>query len=109
MDQTYGSGTTGGTTTGEETIAAGGTTAGSDAAGRFAKAKEYVGDRYSAASEAVRNRYTAVRGKVDEIDFNEVTEKVRDYVRSNPGKALLMSVGVGFAIGMLLRRGSDED
>jgi ElaB/YqjD/DUF883 family membrane-anchored ribosome-binding protein len=50
-----------------------------------------------------------VRGKVEEIDFEEVTDKVREYVRSNPGKALLLSVGVGFAIGMLLRRGTDED
>jgi ElaB/YqjD/DUF883 family membrane-anchored ribosome-binding protein len=91
-----------------------------EAAGRFAKAKEFVSDKYGAASEAVkdkygaaseavRNRYTAVRGKVEEIDFEEVTDKVREYVRSNPGKALLLSVGVGFAIGMLLRRGTDED
>ena len=81
----------------------------SAAQGRFAKAKEFVGDKYSVAADAVKNRYSAVRGKVEEIDFNELTENVRGYVRSNPGKALLISVGVGFVIGMLLRRGSDED
>lgn len=77
--------------------------------GRFSKAKEFVGDKYSAASGAVRERYSAVRGKVDDIDFEEVTENVRGYVRSNPGKALLISVGIGFVVGLLLRSGSDED
>jgi ElaB/YqjD/DUF883 family membrane-anchored ribosome-binding protein len=101
MDQNQG-GTTGTT----------GTTGATDSAseqGRFAKAKEYVGEKYGAAADAVRNRYTAVKGKVDEIDFEEVTEKVRGYVRSNPGKALLFSVGIGFVIGLLLRRGSDDE
>lgn len=83
--------------------------AGADSEGRFSKAKGYVGDKYSAAAGAVRERYSAVRGRVDDIDFDEVTENVRGYVRSNPGKALLMSVGIGFVIGLLLRRGSDED
>ena len=91
-----------------------------EAGGRFSKAKEYVGDkvsgaadaikdRYASASEAVKNRYSAVKEKVEDIDFGEVTEKVRDYVRSNPGKALLISVGVGFALGLMLRRSSRDD
>lgn len=92
-------------TAGSEDAAAGGTGAG----GRFGKAKEYVSEKYGAAAETVKNRYTAVRGKVEEIDMGEVTEKVRGYVRANPGKAMLISVGVGFVIGLLLRRGSDED
>jgi ElaB/YqjD/DUF883 family membrane-anchored ribosome-binding protein len=106
MDQNQGGNTPTGGSMG------GATGAGADAAdaqGRFAKAKEFVGDKYSVAADAVKNRYSAVRGKVEEIDFNELTENVRGYVRSNPGKALLISVGVGFVIGMLLRRGSDED
>src|SRR5437763_5834273 len=37
-----------------------------------------------------------------------IADQVRSYVRSNPGKALLISVGAGFLIGLLLRRG-DED
>jgi len=76
--------------------------------GRFDKAKEYVGDKYSAASDAVRDQYNKVREKVEDVDFGAVTDQVRSYVRSNPGKALLISVGVGFVIGMLLRR-DDED
>lgn len=83
-------------------------TMGSEGGGRFSKAKEFVGEKYGAAADAMKNRYTAVRGKVEEIDMGEVTGKVREYVRSNPGKAMLISVGVGFLIGLLLRR-SDED
>ena len=86
-----------------------GSATGADAEGRLNKAKGYVGEKYNAAAGAVRERYSAVREKVDEIDFDEVTENVRGYVRSNPGKALLLSVGIGFVIGMILRRGSDED
>ncbi len=77
---------------------------------RFGRAKEYVGDKYAAASDAVKNQYNRVREKVEDADFGEITDQVRGYVRSNPGKALLISIGVGFVIGLLLRRSdSDED
>jgi len=91
-----------------ETTNPAGAAAGSEgSSGRFDKAKEFVGDKYSAASGAVRDQYNKVREKVEDVDFGAVTDQVRSYVRSNPGKALLISVGVGFVIGMLLRR--DEE
>jgi ElaB/YqjD/DUF883 family membrane-anchored ribosome-binding protein len=81
-----------------------------DGEDRFGRAKEYVGDKYAAASDAVKSQYNRVREKVEDADFGEITDQVRGYVRSNPGKALLISIGVGFVIGLLLRRGdSDED
>ncbi|MDQ6800752.1 MAG: DUF883 C-terminal domain-containing protein [Acidobacteriota bacterium] len=77
---------------------------------RFGRAKEYVGDKYAAASDAVKNQYNRVREKVEDADFGEITDQVRGYVRTNPGKALLISIGVGFVIGLLLRRSdTDED
>ena len=76
---------------------------------RFGRAKDYVNEKYSAASDAVRNQYNRVREKVEDVDFGAVTDQVRSYVRSNPGKALLISVGVGFLIGLLLRRDDSED
>ncbi len=76
---------------------------------RFAKAKEFVGDKYSAASDAMKNQYNRMRERVDDVDFGEITDQVRSYVRSNPGKALLISVGVGFLIGLLLRRTDEDD
>lgn len=79
-----------------------------DAVARFGKAKDFVNEKYSAASDAVRNQYNRVREKVDDVDFGAITDQVRSYVRSNPGKALLISVGVGFLVGLLLRR-DDSD
>ena len=79
-----------------------------DTAGRFGRAKDYVNEQYSKASGAVRDGYNTVREKVEDVDFGAITDQVRSYVRSNPGKALLISVGVGFLIGLLLRRDDEE-
>ena len=83
-------------------------TAGGDASSRFGRAKDYANEKYHAASGAVRDGYNSVRERVDDIDVGAVTDQIRAYVRSNPGKALLISVGVGFLVGLLLRR-EDED
>jgi ElaB/YqjD/DUF883 family membrane-anchored ribosome-binding protein len=95
----------------EETArpAGGDAAAGDEASGRFSKAKDYVADKYAAASSAAKEKYNAVREKVEDVDFGAITDQVRSYVRSNPGKALLISVGVGFLVGLLLRRDEDED
>jgi len=82
---------------------------GGDASGRFDRAKDYANEKYRAASGAVRDSYNNVRERVDDVDFGAVADQVRAYVRSNPGKALLISVGVGFVVGLLLRREEDED
>ena len=57
----------------------------------------------------MKNQYNRVREQVDDVDFGEVADQVRTYVRSNPGKALLISVGVGFLLCLLLRRSDDEE
>jgi ElaB/YqjD/DUF883 family membrane-anchored ribosome-binding protein len=82
---------------------------GDNESGRFGRAKDYASDRYRAASGAVRDGYNSVRERVDDVDFGAITDQVRTYVRSNPGKALLISVGIGFVVGLLLRRDEDED
>jgi ElaB/YqjD/DUF883 family membrane-anchored ribosome-binding protein len=74
---------------------------------RFGRARQYVNETYENASGKVRDGYNAMRERVEDVDFGAVTDQVRTYVRSNPGKALLISVGVGFLIGLLLRR--DEE
>ena len=75
--------------------------------GRFSKARDYTRQKYESASDKVRDGYQNVRGRVEEVDYAALTDQARAYVRSNPGKALLISVGVGFLLGLLLRR--DED
>jgi len=91
----------------DETTSSG--SASSDAESRFGKAKDFVNEKYSAASDAVKNQYKRVREKVEDVDFGAITDQVRSYVRSNPGKALLISVGVGFLVGLLLRRDDNDD
>ncbi len=75
---------------------------------RFGRARQFVGEKYEDASGAVRDGYNTVRERVEDVDFGAITDQVRTYVRSNPGKALLISVGVGFLIGLLLRRDEEE-
>lgn len=82
---------------------------GADEGSRFSKARDFVSEKYSNASDAMKNQYNRVREKVDDVDFGEFTDQVRTYVRSNPGKAMLISIGVGFVVGLLLRRDDHED
>jgi len=91
------------------TAPAGGGGEAEDAGNRFGRAKEFVGEKYAQASGAMKSGYNTVREKVEDVDFGAITDQVRSYVRSNPGKALLISVGVGFLVGLLLRRDEDED
>ena len=77
---------------------------------RFGRAKDYASETYSAASDAMKSQYNRVRERVEDADIGAMMDQVRSYVRSNPGKALLISVGVGFLVGLLLRRDEgDED
>jgi ElaB/YqjD/DUF883 family membrane-anchored ribosome-binding protein len=92
----------------ETTSGAGGAGTGDDAGSRFGKAKEFVSEKYEAASDFTRSQYNRAKEKIDDVDFGAITDQVRSYVRSNPGKALLISVGVGFLVGLLLRRGDDD-
>ena len=80
-----------------------------DAGSRFGKAKDFVNEKYEAASDFTRSQYNRAKEKMEDVDFGAITDQVRSYVRSNPGKALLISVGVGFLVGLLLRRGDDAD
>lgn len=82
---------------------------GDDAGSRFGRARDFVNDKYSAASDAARDQYNRVREKMEDVDFGAITDQARSYVRSNPGKALLISVGVGFLVGLLLRRSDDDE
>ena len=68
------------------------------AKGRMDRARDFVGSKYAQAKE-----------KAEEIDVPEIVDQVRAYVRSNPGKALLISIGAGVVIGLLLRRRDDGD
>ncbi len=65
---------------------------------------EVAREKYQVAAQGAREGYVKVRKDLDRVGAD-----VSEYVRENPGKSLLMAAGVGFVIGLLLRRpGRDE-
>ena len=68
------------------------------------RAKEKMGE----VAEGVKARASALRDKIRDTDWEEVTDKATDYVRQNPGKSIAIAFGVGFALGLLLRRRSED-
>ena len=71
---------------------------------KYQRASQVAREKYRVAAEGVREGY----GKV-KTDIKRVSNDVNDYVRENPGKSLLMAAGAGFLIGLLVRRGRDDD
>jgi ElaB/YqjD/DUF883 family membrane-anchored ribosome-binding protein len=68
------------------------------------RVKEKVGE----VAEGVKTRAGAIRDRIRDTDWDEVTDKATDWVRQNPGKSVAIALGVGFALGLLLRRRSDD-
>jgi ElaB/YqjD/DUF883 family membrane-anchored ribosome-binding protein len=68
------------------------------------RVKEKMGE----VAEGVKSRAGALRDKIRDTDWDEVTDKATDYVRQNPGKSIAIALGIGFALGLLLRRRSDD-
>ncbi len=59
-------------------------------------------------AEGVKARAGALRDRLRETDWDEVTDKATDWVRQNPGKSVAIALGVGFALGLLFRKRSDD-
>jgi ElaB/YqjD/DUF883 family membrane-anchored ribosome-binding protein len=66
-----------------------------------------VRERVSEAAENVKARAAALRDKFAETEWEDVKANVAAYVRDNPGKSLGIALGIGFAIGLLMRRRDD--
>jgi ElaB/YqjD/DUF883 family membrane-anchored ribosome-binding protein len=82
---------------------------------RIEMAKESAGGRYervrervSEAADSMKQKAQALREKIRETEWEDVTENVKGYVRNNPGKSLAIALGVGFVLGLLLRRRDDD-
>lgn len=59
--------------------------------------------QFEKLSAEVKKGYSKVRARVDEVDVKEVRDDVVEYIRQNPGKAVLIALGVGFALGFMMR------
>ncbi len=77
----------------------------------YGRSREVVEEAYEKAKEQldkltveIKKGYAKVKAKVQEIDVKEVRDDVVGYVRRNPGKSILIALGVGFAVGYLVRR-----
>ncbi|HUK12389.1 MAG TPA: DUF883 C-terminal domain-containing protein [Thermoanaerobaculaceae bacterium] len=77
----------------------------------YGRSRELAEEAYDKAkvqfeklSAEVRKGYAKVKAKVQEVDVKEVRDDVVNYIRRNPGKSILIALGVGFAIGYLVRR-----
>ena len=61
-------------------------------------------ERYSEVAEEARAGYGKVRER-----SGELSRDLSFYVRDNPGRSVAIAAGVGFLIGLLVRRGRSED
>lgn len=59
------------------------------------QAKDYVSDKMSVVGDKIKDLQNA--------DFAEMTENVKDYARKNPGQAILISAAAGLLVGLVLR------
>ena len=64
-------------------------------------------ERVGEVAENVKARAGALRDRIAETEWEDVQTGVKNYVRDNPGKSIAIAVGVGFALGLLLRRRDD--
>ncbi len=60
------------------------------------KAKDYAGEKFTAASE----KFKELQNK----DPQELVEDAKEFARQKPGQALLISAAAGLIIGFLLKR-----
>lgn len=61
-------------------------------------------ETYDDVAENARQGYARVRSEA-----GNVSREVSLYVRDNPGKSVLIAAGVGFLLGLIVRRGGDDE
>jgi ElaB/YqjD/DUF883 family membrane-anchored ribosome-binding protein len=78
---------------------------GAERAGKeIRKSAEAARDTYRDTAERVEKGYKHTRSEVKRLGRD-----VGEYVRENPGKAVLIAAGVGFLLGLLSRRRDSDD
>ncbi|HSF39753.1 MAG TPA: hypothetical protein VLT87_08170 [Thermoanaerobaculia bacterium] len=71
---------------------------------KYEDVAETARDKYRDVADTARKSYTRVSSEA-----GNVSREVSLYVRDNPGKSVLLAAGVGFLIGLLVRRGGDDE
>ena len=79
---------------------------------RIESAKDTIGtkvrERAGQVADTVKQQAANVRDKIRQTNWDDVMSNVTGYVRDNPGKSVGIALGVGFALGVLLRRRGDD-
>ncbi|MCP4897246.1 MAG: ATP synthase F0 subunit B [bacterium] len=60
-------------------------------------------DQYETVAAKSREVFGKVRDRVAEVDFKQKGDQVLDYIVTNPGKAVLIALAVGFVVGYATR------
>jgi ElaB/YqjD/DUF883 family membrane-anchored ribosome-binding protein len=68
------------------------------------RSAEQARETYQNAAEKVQKGYRRASR-----DVSRLGRDVGEYVRENPGKAVLIAAGVGFLLGLVVRRRGDDD
>jgi ElaB/YqjD/DUF883 family membrane-anchored ribosome-binding protein len=71
---------------------------------KYEDVAETARDKYRDVADTARRSYTRVSSEA-----GNVSREVSLYVRDNPGKSVLLAAGVGFLLGLLIRRGGDDE
>ena len=58
-------------------------------------AKDYISDKVSVVGDKIKELKNA--------DLGELAENAKDYARTNPGQALLISAAAGLILGLVIR------
>ncbi len=64
--------------------------------------------RLREAADAVKARAQSLREKIQNTEWEDVQQNVKNYVKDNPGKSLAIALGIGFVVGFLLRPRNDD-
>jgi ElaB/YqjD/DUF883 family membrane-anchored ribosome-binding protein len=76
---------------------------------------ERAGKEIRRTADAARETYRDTADKVQKSykrasrDLQRVSRDAGEYVRENPGKAVLIAAGVGFLLGLVVRRRDDDE
>ena len=60
-------------------------------------------EQYEALAAKAKDLYGQARKRISELDFKQKGDEVVEYVRSNPGKAILIALALGFVVGYATR------
>jgi ElaB/YqjD/DUF883 family membrane-anchored ribosome-binding protein len=71
---------------------------------KFNEAAAKAEGKFEAAKEKISGYYDQLKDTEAYGKAEEVLDNAKHYVRTNPVKAVLISAGIGFALGFLFRR-----